>query len=133
MKMWILIALSSALCGTGVPLLAQTTPNRLSVDLNAGLGYGWSGTEQTDRTGFATGIRAAWRITAAAHASPIVGIDASWQWQPGGDAVCLIGRGGSCIPSYPTFKALSALVGVEWPTGQSGAVRVVAGSSAVAE
>jgi hypothetical protein len=131
MKLTFLCAvLGTLLCGAA-PLIAQTAQHHLSVDLNAGLGYGWSGGEQTDRVGFATGVLVAWRIATGARATGIVGLDGSWQWQPSGDAICDTGRSGSCIPSYPTFKAVSVVVGGEWSTTVAGPVRVLCGPAAV--
>jgi len=107
--------------------MAQTAANHLSVDLDAGMGGGLSGGDEIGRGGFATGIVAAWRTATHARASGIVGFDAFSQWQPGGDAICVTGRNGSCMPHYPDFNAVSAVVGGEWAIGRRGAARLLCG------
>lgn len=116
------------LCCAGAPLMAQTSSHRFSVDLSAGVGYGSGGDERTDRTGVATEIFAAWRSAADMQASGIIGIDAAWQWQFASDAICIVGRNNSCIPSYPTFNEVSVVAGGEWPMGANETMRLVAGA-----
>lgn len=113
---------------SALPAIAQTNSHHFSVDLSAGLGYGSGGDERTDRTGVATEIFAGWRAAADTHASAIIGINAGWQWQFAGDAICIVGRNNSCIPSYPTFNEVSLVAGGDWPMGVNETMRLVAGA-----
>jgi hypothetical protein len=126
MKLKALRVVTFAMCCGAAPMLAQGGVRRFSLDVNAGIGYGSGGNEETDRTGVVTELFAAWRLSRDARASGIVGVDVSRQWQFTGDG-CIPGRNGSCVPSYPVFNAVSLVAGGEWSSSRRDAVRLMGG------
>jgi hypothetical protein len=95
-------------------LSAQDGAKALAIDGALGGGHGWRGGERVDR-GLITGdLLVATRVAGNTGQGFVLGAEVSRYWQVNGDLLCLAAPDGGCIPQYPGFGALNAVVGFQW-------------------
>lgn len=123
------VSLAAAMltCATAAPASAQATQWPLGVQLGVGGGYGWGGGERENRSTLVADAAVSWRARPGARAGVVIAAGAAVQGNLGSDLVCRPGRASPCVPDYPSFHVLGALVGWEAGRGRGASVRALGG------
>lgn len=126
------LGVAAMLLSTGAALDAQSPPT-LKLDLGMGFGRTW-GTEARDvPAAFAFGAVAAIPLRRRANSGLVAGVGVNAHWPLDFGTSCIIQIGStSCLPAYPKFTVVSALIGREFGSrNHTGATRVLIGPAVV--
>jgi hypothetical protein len=106
---------TAAVCALTLPLSAAAQQTRaLSFDVNVGFeSVHTSGEYRDPQQGSAVDAMVALRLGASGHGAIIAGISAGTTWGWSSPSICLPASTNGCIPTFPQFVKVGALVGWE--------------------
>lgn len=86
----------------------------VSLELNGGHGLGrTAGEYRDDGSGVAIDALVAYRLTPVSGDGVVIAVSSSGQGPVTVDQVCIPAPGGGCVPNFPTFGSVVALIGYE--------------------
>ncbi len=126
----VLMLAAVILATSAVPSVAQTQAGRrVTFDATVGKGVGRTdGLYRDNRNGFSADAMLAVRIRSLPRGSLVAGVNGSAHGSGAYDTICLPAPDGSCIPAFPNFEMVGALLG--WQD-DNGYLRATAGPAYV--